>query len=87
LAEATMQCLQSFRWALENDKWHARIGSIPQVFAAAAEDRGCSSVDEDVVKNVWDRLMPGLLEVIHLLMLTVTESGSMGQTLLPSQCW
>lgn len=55
--------MQCFKWAMENDKWHARIGSIPQVFAAAAEDMGCSVVDKQVVKRVWDCLMPGLLEV------------------------
>ena len=51
---------------MENDRWHARIGSIPQVFAAAAEDMGCSAVDKAVVKRVWDCLMPGLLEVDFL---------------------
>ena len=58
-----LQCAQSFRWAVDNDKWQARIGSIPQVFAAAAKDMGCSAVDRAVVKRVWERLLPGLLQV------------------------
>lgn len=48
---------------MEHDKWQARIGSIPQVFAAAAKDMGCSAVDRAVVKRVWERLLPGLLQV------------------------
>ena len=55
--------LQCFRWAMDNDRWQARIASIPQVFAAAAKDLGCKAVDRSVVKRVWDCLMPGMLEV------------------------
>ena len=58
-----LACLQNFKWAVDNDKWQARVGSIPQVFAAAAKDMGCSAVDKGVVKRVWDRLLPGLLKV------------------------
>ena len=58
-----LPCPQNFKWAVENDAWQARIGSIPQVFAAAAEDMGCSAVDQAVVSRVWDRLLPGLLQV------------------------
>lgn len=55
--------LQCFGWAVENDAWHARVASIPKVFAAAAADMGRSEVEAEVVKAVWDRLLPGLLEV------------------------
>ena len=48
---------------MEHDKWQARIGSVPQVFAAAAKDMGCSAVDRAVVQRVWDCLLPGLLKV------------------------
>ena len=54
---------QSFAWAVENDQWHARVGSIPMVFAAAAADMGKEKVDAEVVRAVWSRLLPGLLEV------------------------
>ena len=54
---------QNFGWAVENDSWHARVGTIPRVFAAAASDLGKPAVDAEVVRNVWNRIMPGLLEV------------------------
>ncbi|CAL8472161.1 g11703 [Coccomyxa elongata] len=59
---APMIGVQGFRWAAENDSWHARVGSIPRVFAAAAADLGKPAVDAQVVMAVWNRIMPGLLE-------------------------
>ncbi|KAK9905832.1 hypothetical protein WJX75_007214 [Coccomyxa subellipsoidea] len=59
---APMIGVQNFRWAVENDTWHARVGSIPRVFAAAASDLGKPAVDAEVVRRVWGRIMPGLLE-------------------------
>lgn len=65
--------LQNFRWAVENDTWHARVGSIPRVFAAAASDLGKPAVDAEVVRRVWGRIMPGLLEVSWQI---ISHSGS-----------
>ncbi|KAK9840969.1 hypothetical protein WJX81_003405 [Elliptochloris bilobata] len=53
--------VQSFGWAVQHDAFHARVGSIPAVFAAAAVDLGLSSVTAEVVRAVWDKLLPGLL--------------------------
>ena len=58
---------------MENDTWHARVGSIPRVFAAAASDLGKPAVDAEVVRRVWGRIMPGLLEVTWQI---ISHSGS-----------
>jgi len=57
--------VQDFRYAVENDCFHERVGSIPNVFTQAAKDlkgnKGAAQVDKDVVAAVWKHIMPGLL--------------------------
>ncbi len=50
---------QGFRWAVDQDRWHDRVASIPAVFEAAAADLGAPAVDSRVVRAVWERLLPG----------------------------
>ncbi|XP_058114186.1 uncharacterized protein LOC131257129 [Magnolia sinica] len=52
--------IQGFRWALDNDKWQARVDSIKPVFEEARIDLGKSTIDREVVEKVWDRIAPGL---------------------------
>ncbi|KAK4388850.1 hypothetical protein Sango_2222000 [Sesamum angolense] len=52
--------VQGFRWAIEQDKWQARIDSIKAVFEVARIDLGKSAIDKEVVEKVWDRIAPGL---------------------------
>lgn len=52
--------VQGFRWAIEHDKWQARVDSIKAVFEEAQIDLGKSSIDKEVVEKVWDRIAPGL---------------------------
>ncbi|OMO91023.1 hypothetical protein COLO4_18679 [Corchorus olitorius] len=52
--------IQGFRWAIENDKWEARVNSIRAVFEEARIDLGKDKIDKDVVEKVWDRIAPGL---------------------------
>ncbi|KAF3341432.1 hydrolase YtaP [Carex littledalei] len=52
--------VQGFRWAIDNDKWQARVDSIKPPFEAARIDLGKSSIDKEVVEKVWDRIAPGL---------------------------
>ncbi|KAK8645132.1 hypothetical protein V6N13_118981 [Hibiscus sabdariffa] len=52
--------VQGFRWAIENDKWEARVNSIKAVFEEAANDLGKNKIDKEVVEKVWDRIAPGL---------------------------
>ncbi|OAY27372.2 hypothetical protein MANES_16G071800v8 [Manihot esculenta] len=52
--------VQGFRWAVDNDKWQARVNSIRPVFEEAQKDLGKSAIDKEVVEKVWDRIAPGL---------------------------
>lgn len=52
--------IQGFRWAIENDKWQARVDSLKPVFDDARADLGKNSIDGEVVEKVWDRIAPGL---------------------------
>ncbi|KAF9601414.1 hypothetical protein IFM89_019687 [Coptis chinensis] len=52
--------VQGFRWAIDNDKWQARVDSIKPVFAVAAVDLGKNNIDKEVVEKVWDRISPGI---------------------------
>ncbi|VFQ97683.1 unnamed protein product [Cuscuta campestris] len=52
--------VQGFRWAIENDKWQARVNSIKAVFEEARADLGMDEIDKYVVEKVWDRIAPGL---------------------------
>ncbi|CAG9461995.1 unnamed protein product [Pedinophyceae sp. YPF-701] len=58
---APMIGTQGFKWAIENEAYHARVASIPRVFEAAAVDMGKEQVDADVVRAVWNKILPGLL--------------------------
>nr|XP_009793630.1 PREDICTED: uncharacterized protein LOC104240482 [Nicotiana sylvestris] len=50
--------VQGFQWAIEHDKWQARVNSIKAVFDARA-DLDKSTIDKEVVQKVWDRIAPG----------------------------
>ncbi|GAU14202.1 hypothetical protein TSUD_307620 [Trifolium subterraneum] len=52
--------VQGFRWAVDNDKWQARVDSIKPVFEVAHENLGKTAIDKEVVEKVWDRIAPGL---------------------------
>nr|XP_043619250.1 putative esterase YitV isoform X3 [Erigeron canadensis] len=52
--------VQGFRWAIDNDKWQARVDSIKSVFEEARIDIGKAVIDKEVVEKVWDRIAPGL---------------------------
>ncbi|GAB2223158.1 hypothetical protein Droror1_Dr00017296 [Drosera rotundifolia] len=49
-----------FRWAIEHERWHARVDSIKPVFIEATSSMGKKSIDKEVVEKVWDRIAPGL---------------------------
>ncbi|KAL6985412.1 hypothetical protein U1Q18_018787 [Sarracenia purpurea var. burkii] len=52
--------VQGFRWAIDHNKWQARVNSIKAVFEVARADLGKSAIDKEVVEMVWDRIAPGL---------------------------
>ncbi|KAL2650409.1 hypothetical protein R1flu_018537 [Riccia fluitans] len=54
--------VQCFSWAVVNNKWHARVQSLPHVFEVARRDLGKCAVDSEVVARVWRRIAPGLVD-------------------------
>ncbi|XP_054788478.1 uncharacterized protein LOC129294279 [Prosopis cineraria] len=52
--------VQGFRWAIDNDKWQARVDSIRPLFEVARDDLGKTAIDKEVVEKVWDKIAPGL---------------------------
>jgi poly(3-hydroxybutyrate) depolymerase len=54
--------VQQFSYAIENNCYHDRVMSIPNVFQAAAPGGMLSNVTAEVVRDVWDTILPGMLE-------------------------
>jgi dienelactone hydrolase len=52
--------VQSFRWAIENDSWQSRIGTVQAAFDAAAKDAGVTRPGADFVRTFYDRVAPGI---------------------------
>jgi pimeloyl-ACP methyl ester carboxylesterase len=53
--------VQSFRWSLENDKWQGRANTIKLAHDAAAKDLGESMVNQRVCRELWSKVIPGIL--------------------------
>lgn len=52
--------VQSFRWAMENNAWQSRIGTVQAAFDAAARDSGIENPGADFVRRFYDRIAPGI---------------------------
>ena len=52
--------VESFRWAVENNSWQSRIGTVQAAFDAAAKDSGLASPGADFVHTFYTRVAPGL---------------------------
>ena len=52
--------VQSFRWALDNDGWQSRIGTVQKAFDAIAKDADVTAPDAAFVKKFYDRITPGI---------------------------
>ncbi len=52
--------VQSFRWALNNNRWQGRIATIQPAFDAAAKDSGVTKPDAKFVKSFYARVVPGI---------------------------
>lgn len=52
--------LESFRWAMENDSWQSRIGTVQAAFNAAAKDAGVANPGADFARTFYDRVAPGI---------------------------
>jgi dienelactone hydrolase len=51
--------VESFAWALDNDQWQARVGSIQGAFDQAAAHDGVT-IDATFVRQFYDRVVPGI---------------------------
>lgn len=54
--------VQSFRWSLENDQWQGRAKSIGQSHEAARADLGEPAVNQRVCRELWNKVVPGILD-------------------------
>lgn len=52
--------MQSFSWALKNDDWQGRIGTIQPAFNAIAKSEGATKPDSTFVQKFYDRVAPGI---------------------------
>ena len=52
--------VQSFKWALENGQWRARIATIQTAFDASAATAGKSAGSVDFVREFYARVVPGI---------------------------
>jgi dienelactone hydrolase len=60
---ATVVCIgvQSFRWALENNSWQSRIGTIQAAVDAAARDAR-TTADAAFIRRFYARVVPGITD-------------------------
>ena len=54
--------VQSFNWSLENDKWQGRANTIKAAHEAAAKDLGEPAVNKKVCRELWSKVIPGILD-------------------------
>jgi predicted esterase len=53
--------VQSYRWALENDQWKGRIGTVQGAADAVAKKEG-ATIDHAFVQRFYDRVVPGIYQ-------------------------
>ena len=53
--------VQSFRWSLENDQWQGRARTIKPAHDQAAVDLGEPAVNQRVCRELWTKIIPGIL--------------------------
>ena len=54
--------VQSFRWSLENDRWQGRANTIKLAHETAAKDLGEPAVNKRVCRELWGKVIPGILD-------------------------
>ena len=54
--------VQSFRWSLEHDAWQGRARTIQDAHLAAAEDLKEPQVNGRVCRELWNKVIPGMLD-------------------------
>ena len=59
--------VQNFRWAVENDKWQARVDTIKKPFLSCMKENGKSEIDKEIVRNTYSVINPGLLDDFDII--------------------
>jgi dienelactone hydrolase len=54
--------VQSFRWSLEHEAWQGRARTIQEAHLAAAEDLKEPQVNARVCRELWNKVIPGMLD-------------------------
>ena len=54
--------VQSFRWSVENEKWQGRANTIRAAHEAAAKDLNEPMVNARVCRELWSKIIPGILD-------------------------
>jgi dienelactone hydrolase len=54
--------VQSFRWSLDNNEWQGRAKTISLAHAQAARDLGEPAVNQRVCRELWNKIIPGMLD-------------------------
>ena len=54
--------VQSFRWSLENEQWKGRANTIKLAHEQAAKDLGEPAVNQRVCRELWNKVIPGMLD-------------------------
>ncbi len=54
--------VQSFRWSLLNDQWQGRARTIALAHEIAAKDLGETKVNQRVCRELWSKIIPGILD-------------------------
>ena len=53
--------VQSFRWSLDHDRWQGRARTIQAAHLAAARDLGEKEINARVCRELWNKIIPGML--------------------------
>jgi dienelactone hydrolase len=54
--------VQSFRWSLDNNQWQGRANTIKAAHLQAAKDLGEPAVNQRVCRELWNKVIPGILD-------------------------
>ncbi len=54
--------VQSLRWSVDHEAWQGRAGTIRAAHEAAAKDLGEKQVNARVCRELWSKVVPGILD-------------------------
>ncbi len=59
---APLIAVQSFRYMIDNEKWQARANTVMGAHKVAAKDLGEPEVNGKVCRQMWAKLLPGIVD-------------------------